>query len=176
MVDVGRKPPTARRAVAAGFVRMSPEALEALAGQRLPKGDALAAARLAGIQAAKRTADLIPLCHPLPLTHARVDLEVDRDRGGIAIRAEVGTVGPTGVEMEALTAVAGAALTLYDMAKALDRGMTIESIVLLEKEGGRSGRYARGETAPTSPGGRRAAGDDDSRARPRRAASRRARR
>lgn len=153
MVDVGDKPSTVRRAVATGFIRMNPEALKALAGRRLPKGDALAAARLAGIQAAKRTAEMIPLCHPLPLTHARVDLEVDRDRGGISIRTEVRTVGPTGVEMEALTAVAGAALTLYDMAKALDRGMTIEAIALLEKEGGRSGRCVRKEVAPAARSG-----------------------
>jgi cyclic pyranopterin phosphate synthase len=143
MVDVGEKPPTARRAVASGFVRMSREALDALQSDRLAKGDALAAARLAGIQAAKRTSDWIPLCHPLYLTHARVDVTVDVDRGGVAIEAEVRTVGPTGVEMEALTAVAGAALTLYDMVKALDRGVVIENVLLLEKDGGRSGAWRR---------------------------------
>lgn len=143
MVDVGGKPATDRRAVAEGFVRISAELLDALVADRLAKGDALAVARLAGIQAAKRTADLIPLCHPLPITHARVDLEIDRRRGGVRIEAEVRTTGPTGVEMEALTAVTGAALALYDMGKALDRGMVIESILLLKKEGGRSGRYVR---------------------------------
>lgn len=143
MVDVGGKPATARRAVAGGFVRLAAEALEALAAGSLAKGDALAAARLAGIQAAKKTSDLIPLCHPLPLTHLAVELTIDRPAGGIRIRAEARTTGPTGVEMEALTAVAGAALTLYDMAKAIDRGIVIEEIALLEKEGGRSGRWTR---------------------------------
>jgi cyclic pyranopterin monophosphate synthase len=143
MVDVGEKPPTARRALATGFVRMSREALEALVDDRLAKGDALATARIAGIQAAKRTSEWIPLCHPLSLTHARVDLTVQVDLGGVSIEAEVRTVGPTGVEMEALTAVAGAALTLYDMVKALDRAVAIENIVLSEKEGGRSGPWRR---------------------------------
>lgn len=149
MVDVGQKPATARRARAGGFVRLSVEALDAVAGGRLAKGDALAAARLAGIMAAKRTAEIVPLCHPLPLTHLAVLLTVDRARGGIAIEAEARTSGPTGVEMEALTAVAGAALTLYDMAKALDRGIVIEAIQLLEKEGGRSGAWRR-EAAPAA--------------------------
>lgn len=150
MVDVGAKPATARRARAGGFVRLSPEALAALTEGRLAKGDALAAARLAGIMAAKRTAEIIPLCHPLPLTHLAVVLTVDTPRGGIAIEAEARTNGPTGVEMEALTAVAGAALTLYDMAKAIDRGIVIESIQLLEKEGGRSGAWRR-DALPAAP-------------------------
>jgi cyclic pyranopterin phosphate synthase len=112
-----------------------------MAGGRLPKGDAMAAARLAGIQAAKRTSEWIPLCHPLPVAHVHVDLEIDGPREGIWIRAEVKTIASTGVEMEALTAVSAAALTLYDMAKAVNKGITIESIQLLEKEGGRSGHY-----------------------------------
>lgn len=147
MVDVGGKPATARRALAGGFVRLGAEALEALAAGTLAKGDALAVARIAGIQAAKRTAEWIPLCHPLALTHVSIELTIDRPAGGIRIRAEVRTTGPTGVEMEALTAVAGAALTIYDMAKAIDRGIVIEEIALLEKEGGRSGRYTRDSPA-----------------------------
>lgn len=143
MVDVGAKPATARRAVARGFIRMNAVARKALAENRLAKGDALAVARVAGIQAAKRTADWIPLCHPLPLTHVRVELTLDARRGGVAIEAETATLAPTGVEMEALTAVAGAALTLYDMVKALDREMSIEAIELVLKEGGRSGKFAR---------------------------------
>jgi cyclic pyranopterin phosphate synthase len=143
MVDVGGKSATERRAVARGFVRMNADALAALAQDRLAKGDALAVARIAGIQAAKRTPEWIPLCHPLALTHVRVDLALDAARGGVGIEAAVATTGPTGVEMEALTAVAGAALTLYDMAKAIDRGMTIEAIELVSKVGGRSGPYER---------------------------------
>jgi cyclic pyranopterin monophosphate synthase len=145
MVDVGAKPATARRARAGAFVRMNREALDALSEDRLAKGDALAAARLAGIQAAKRTSDWIPLCHPLPITHARVELSIEPEHGGVRIETEVATIAPTGVEMEALTAAAGAALTLYDMVKALDRSVTIEDLALLEKEGGRSGRYVRGK-------------------------------
>ena len=143
MVDVGDKTPTERRAVARGFVRMGREALDALAANRLAKGDALAVARVAGIQAAKRTAEWIPLSHPLPLTHVRVELELDPRRGGVAIEAEAATHAPTGVEMEAMTAVAGAALTLYDMTKGIDRGIVIETIELVRKEGGRSGRFVR---------------------------------
>lgn len=143
MVDVGEKAPTTRRAVASGFVRMSREALDALIGNRVAKGDALAVARVAGIQAAKRTSEWIPLCHPLSLTHVRVDVTIEDAAGGVAVEAEVRTVGPTGVEMEALTAVAGAALTLYDMVKALDRGVVIEKIRLEEKDGGRSGHWKR---------------------------------
>jgi cyclic pyranopterin phosphate synthase len=145
MVDVGGKPLTERRARAGAFVRLNAEALEALAADRLAKGDALATARIAGIQAAKRTADWIPLCHPLPITHARVDLVIDAEKGGVRIETEVATVAATGVEMEAMTAAAGAALTLYDMVKALDRGVVIEDLTLLEKKGGRSGHYVRGK-------------------------------
>ncbi len=139
MVDVGAKPSTRRTARARAFVKMRPEVLAEL--PRNPKGNPLEVARIAGIQAAKRTADLIPLCHPLPLTHAEVQAEV-RDEG-VAVTASAATVGPTGVEMEALTAAAVAALTVYDMCKALDKGMEIREIVLLEKTGGKSGAYFR---------------------------------
>jgi cyclic pyranopterin monophosphate synthase len=132
MVDVGGKPHQRRRAVAAGRVAMSPETAAAL--RSLPKGDALATAQVAGIMAAKRTADLIPLCHPLPLTS--IDVEVGVGEHGVEIVATVETTAQTGVEMEALTAVSIAALTVYDMAKAVDRDMTIEDVRLLEKSKG----------------------------------------
>jgi cyclic pyranopterin phosphate synthase len=141
MVDVSAKPETVREAVADGHVRMSAVALRAIRRKSIAKGDPIQTARLAGIQAAKRTSDIIPLCHPLPLTHVDVDIEPRAD--GYLIVARVGTVGRTGVEMEALTAVAGAALTLYDMVKAVDRAMTIGPIRLREKRGGRSGVYVR---------------------------------
>lgn len=142
MVDVSRKPPTARTARASAFVRLSRKVLLALPSN--PKGDPLEVARLAGIQAAKRTADLIPLCHPLPLSHVDVDFKTRRD--GIEITTSARTTGPTGVEMEALTAAAVAALTIYDMTKALDKAITIESLQLLEKTGGKSGHFLRPET------------------------------
>ena len=129
MVDVGDKPLSRRRAVARGRVRMAPATAERL--RALPKGDALAVARIAGIQAAKRTSELIPLCHPLALTVVEVSLEVDGD--GVAIEAAAETTGQTGVEMEALTAVAVAGLTVYDMAKAIDKAMQIDEIVLVSK-------------------------------------------
>ena len=129
MVDVGDKPLSRRRAVARGRVRMAPATAERL--RALPKGDALAVARIAGIQAAKRTSELIPLCHPLPLTVVEVSLEVDDD--GVAIEAAAETTAQTGVEMEALTAVAVAGLTVYDMAKAIDKAMQIDEIVLVSK-------------------------------------------
>ena len=129
MVDVGDKPLSRRRAVARGRVRMAPATAERL--RALPKGDALAVARIAGIQAAKRTSELIPLCHPLPLTVVEVSLEVDGD--GVAIEAAAETTAQTGVEMEALTAVAVAGLTVYDMAKAIDKAMQIDEIVLVSK-------------------------------------------
>jgi cyclic pyranopterin monophosphate synthase len=151
MVDVGSKEDTERRAVAEGFVHMAQATLVALSSNTLAKGDALATARVAGILAAKKTADWIPLCHPLRLTHAQVDLELEPARRRVRIRAEVRTVGPTGVEMEALTAVTGAALALYDMSKAIDKNMTIDGIVLLEKEGGRSGRFVRGDSPRSAP-------------------------
>jgi cyclic pyranopterin monophosphate synthase len=132
MVDVGGKPHERRRAVASGRVAMSPETATEL--RSLPKGDALATAQLAGIMAAKRTSELVPLCHPLPLTSIDVELEVGE--GGVQIVATVETTAQTGVEMEALTAVSVAALTVYDMAKAVDRDMTIEDVRLLEKTKG----------------------------------------
>jgi cyclic pyranopterin phosphate synthase len=143
MVDVGSKPATPRLAIAEGYIHMAPETLKDLAGNSLKKGDALATSRIAGIQAAKRTSEWIPLCHPIALTHARVDLTMEPARNRVRIEAEVGTNGPTGVEMEALTAVAGAALALYDMLKAADRNLRIDGISLVEKKGGRSGHYIR---------------------------------
>jgi cyclic pyranopterin monophosphate synthase len=141
MVDVGDKPVTAREAVARGTVTMSPMARRLIRTGAIKKGDPVQAARLAGILAAKRTSDLIPLCHPLPLTH--VGVEISPTRGGYVIEARVRTSAQTGVEMEALTAVAVAALTLYDMVKAVDKAMVIGDIVLLEKRGGKSGEYRR---------------------------------
>jgi cyclic pyranopterin phosphate synthase len=141
MVDVSGKPVTDRIAVAEGAVRMAPETLALITEGRAKKGDVLAVARLAGIMGAKKTADLIPLCHPLPITKVALDLTPDADLPGIRIAATVRTSGQTGVEMEALTAVSTAALTLYDMVKAADRAMTIEGIRLRLKDGGKSGRY-----------------------------------
>jgi len=141
MVDVGAKPETTREAVAAGEIRMSAAALRAIRTRAVKKGDPLQTARLAGIMAAKRTADFIPLCHPLPLTH--VDVELSELPLGYRITARVGTVGRTGVEMEALAAVSVAALTLYDMLKAIDRTMVIGKIRVMEKRGGRTGSYKR---------------------------------
>ena len=129
MVDVGGKPLSRRRAVARGRVRMAAETASRL--RSLPKGDALAVARIAGIQAAKRTSELVPLCHPLPLTHVEVELVIDAD--GVVIEAAVETTAQTGVEMEALTAVSIAGLTVYDMAKAVDKGMRIDDVVLVSK-------------------------------------------
>jgi cyclic pyranopterin monophosphate synthase len=143
MVDVGGKAVTRRRAVARGEVALGAEAWRALMEGSLPKGDALAAARLAGIQAAKKTADLIPLCHPLPITKVAVELSPVRSRRVIRITAEVHCDGKTGVEMEALTAVAVAALTLYDMVKAVDKSLRIGPIELVEKSGGKSGTWKR---------------------------------
>jgi cyclic pyranopterin phosphate synthase len=141
MVDVSDKPSTAREAIAAGLVRMTARTRElALSGQG-KKGDVRAAAEIAGVMAAKRTADLIPLCHPLALSKVEVAVEPADD--GLAVTARVKTTGPTGVEMEALTAVAVACLTLYDMLKAAERGMTIEAVRLIEKTGGASGEWRR---------------------------------
>lgn len=139
MVDVGSKPDTERVAVARGQVMMQPETLALIQQGDIKKGDVLGTARLAGVMAAKRTSDLIPLCHPLQLTHVEVELQADESLPGIRIEASARTVGKTGVEMEALTAVSVAALTIYDMAKAVDRSMHIESVRLVEKHGGRSG-------------------------------------
>jgi cyclic pyranopterin phosphate synthase len=141
MVDVSAKPETHRIAVAEAVVRMSAAAVRAIRRKAVAKGDPLQAARIAGIAAAKRTADLIPLCHPLPLSW--VDVELKPRASGYVVRATVGTVGRTGVEMEALVAASAAALTLYDMLKAVDRAMVIGPIRLMEKHGGRSGTYRR---------------------------------
>lgn len=141
MVDVGDKPETHRVAVASGLVRMAPETATVIREGSAGKGDVLGIARVAGIMATKRTADLIPLCHPLPVTHVEVDLETGDDH--VSITARVETHGKTGVEMEALTAVSAAALTVYDMTKAIDRGMVIERIQLESKTGGRSGHWRR---------------------------------
>jgi len=141
MVDVSDKPSTVRDATAAGEIRMSPVAIKAIRDRAVKKGDPLQTARLAGIMAAKRTSDLIPLCHPLAVT--MVDVTLTPRRWGYAISATVRTTGPTGVEMEALTAVSVAALTLYDMLKAVDRAMEIGKIRVTAKSGGRSGTFAR---------------------------------
>jgi len=141
MVDTGNKVSTSRRAVASARVLMTRETVTALRQHRTPKGDPLEAARLAGIMAAKRTADLIPLCHPLPLTHVEVQASVEDY--GVSLQAEVSTNAQTGVEMEALTAVSIAALTVYDMCKALEKGMAITDIRLESKTGGKSGDYSR---------------------------------
>ena len=141
MVDVGAKPVTDREAVARGAISMSAVARKQIRAGAVKKGDPLQAARLAGIMAAKKTSELIPLCHPLVLTHMSVDLTPTRT--GYTIEARVRTSGQTGVEMEALTAVSVAALTLYDMVKAVDKTMTISGVELVEKKGGRSGHYVR---------------------------------
>jgi len=141
MVDVSGKPATARRAVAQGSVVMRPETLALVVEGRAKKGDVLAVARLAGIMAAKRTSDLIPLCHPLPISSVSLDLVADPALPGVNIRAEVTTTGQTGVEMEALTAVSVAALTVYDMLKAVERSMEITGIKVAHKSGGASGIY-----------------------------------
>ena len=144
MVDVSQKPDTERVARATGLIRMQPETLEAIRGNSLAKGDVLTVARIAGVLAAKHTSDLIPLCHPLPLTDVQVVLTPDDAIPGLHCEATARTVGKTGVEMEAITAVAIALVTVYDMAKAIDRGMSISDIRLLEKAGGRSGHWRPG--------------------------------
>ncbi len=144
MVDVSEKTPTHRTARARAFVRMKPAVLKALPHN--PKGDPLEVARIAGIMAAKRTHELIPLCHPLPLSHAGIELKLRRD--GVLIESSVATTANTGVEMEALTAASIAALTIYDMTKALDKSITIEEVHLVEKTGGKSGAFRRAEKAP----------------------------
>jgi cyclic pyranopterin phosphate synthase len=151
MVDVGEKPETERVAVASGRVRMARETIELIRTGRAAKGDVLAVAQIAAVMGAKKTADLIPMCHPLMLT--RIDVTFDLGEEDVRVEATVATRGRTGVEMEALTAVATATLTIYDMLKAVDRGMTIEEIRLESKEGGRSGRWSRGAAiAETVPG------------------------
>ena len=148
MVDVGRKAETVRRAIASGAIRMQPATLELIRNGNAKKGDVLGVARIAAIQAAKRTSDLIPLCHPLALTKVGAEFEIGAAEPVVTLTVTVETVGRTGVEMEALTAVSVGLLTVYDMVKAVDRGMVIEDVRLEEKEGGKSGRFVRagGET------------------------------
>jgi cyclic pyranopterin phosphate synthase len=141
MVDVSEKAHTDRIAVAEGHVKMAPETLDLITEGRAKKGDVLSVARLAGIMGAKKTSELIPLCHPLPITKVALELTADPARPGIRVEATVKTSGQTGVEMEALTAVATACLTIYDMVKAVEKGMVIEDIRLVLKDGGKSGRY-----------------------------------
>ena len=141
MVDVGDKSDTKRTAVTGGRIFMQPETLERIMDARVKKGNVLEAARIAGVMAAKKTSDLIPMCHPLNITHARIDFEFDTKSSCIDIEAEVSLTGKTGVEMEALTAVSVAALTIYDMCKSYDKGMRISDIYLKMKSGGKSGTY-----------------------------------
>jgi len=148
MVDVSEKEPTRRTAVATGFVRMAPATLALVRGGAIKKGDAVAVARIAGIMAAKRTHELIPLCHPLPLQSVTVEIEPDDGLPGLVVTATARVDGKTGVEMEALTAVSVACLTIYDMAKAVDRGMEIGGVRLLAKEGGRSGTWTAPAESP----------------------------
>jgi cyclic pyranopterin monophosphate synthase len=164
MVDVSNKPVTARRAVAEAMVTMSDETLSLVIDGGGPKGDVLGVAELAGVMGAKRTSELIPLCHPLPLTDLQVTITPDRASSGLRIRAEAATTGQTGVEMEAMTAVSIAALTVYDMVKGVERGVTIGGVRLLAKSGGKSGDWVRTERdaapggAPARRPGARAAG------------------
>jgi len=151
MVDVSEKPATTRIATAEGRIVMTRETLDLIERGDARKGDVVGTARLAGIMAAKRTSDLIPLCHPLPLSKVTVDIHASEQLPGLVVRAEARVTGPTGVEMEALTAVSIACLTIYDMAKAVDRGMRIEGIRLVSKSGGRSGDWH----APTEPSARK---------------------
>jgi cyclic pyranopterin phosphate synthase len=144
MVDVGAKPDSERFARAAGSIRMRRETLEAIRANAIAKGDVLTVAKVAGILAAKRTAELIPLCHPLPLSDVQVSIAADESLPGLRVEATVKTTGKTGVEMEAITAVSVTLITVYDMAKALDKAMLIGDICLLEKFGGRSGHWTRG--------------------------------
>jgi len=145
MVDVGEKEPTSRTAVAEGVIRMRRETVEAIETHRTPKGDVLQISEIAGIMMGKRTGELIPLCHPLPLHSLEVRLDLDPSLPGVRATATARVHGRTGVEMEALTAVTGALLTVYDMCKAVDRGMTIEGVRLLSKQGGKSGTWTAGE-------------------------------
>jgi cyclic pyranopterin phosphate synthase len=148
MVDVSAKPETAREARAQAVLRMRPATLAAIRRGGVAKGDVLGVARLAGIMAAKRTAELIPLCHPLRLTGIDVHFALDRARSAVRVETAVRTVDKTGVEMEALTAAAGAGLAIYDMVKAIDRGMRLTDLCLLEKSGGRTGHWVRGRRGP----------------------------
>jgi cyclic pyranopterin phosphate synthase len=152
MVDVSDKPATARRAVAEAFVSLGAETLSLVIDGGAAKGDVLGVAELAGVMGGKRTAELIPLCHPIALTDLVVSITPDRAAGGLRIRAEAATTGPTGVEMEALTAATVAALTVYDMVKGVERGVEIGSVRLVSKSGGRSGDWRRDAEAASGPG------------------------
>lgn len=152
MVDVSEKPATVRRAVAEAFVTLEQETLTAIIDGQMTKGDVLTVAEMAGVMAAKRTAELIPLCHPIALTDLVVEITPERTTGGVRVRATAATVGPTGVEMEAMTAASVAALTVYDMVKGVDRSAAIRDVQLLEKSGGRSGDWHRAAAGPGSPG------------------------
>jgi cyclic pyranopterin monophosphate synthase len=143
MVDVTEKPSTQRKAIARGSVHMKPATLKLILDKKMPKGDVLCVARIAGISAAKKTGDLIPMCHPLNITAVNINIITDSSKSKIDMEAEVKVTGQTGVEMEALTAVSVAALTIYDMCKAVDKEMVISDIMLIEKQGGRSGLYKR---------------------------------
>ena len=143
MVDVSEKAATMREAVARGFVSMKPDTVQLILDKNIPKGDVIATARIAGIMAAKKTGELIPMCHPLNLTSVAVEITVEEEKSRVRIEARAKTVGQTGVEMEALTAVSVAALTIYDMCKAVDKEMSISGIVLVEKRGGKSGEFRR---------------------------------
>ena len=145
MVDVGAKPITQRTAITEGYIVMHPETLKMILAGEHKKGDVLAIARIAGIMASKKTADLIPLCHPLPITHVEINLSAETEKNRIRCQTMVKTNGQTGVEIEALCATQIALLTIYDMCKAMDRGMVIQSVQLLEKDGGKSGRWHRNE-------------------------------
>jgi cyclic pyranopterin phosphate synthase len=149
MIDVGAKPKTERVAVASGFITMSAATVQRIRAGEVEKGDVLAAARLAGVMAAKKTPDLVPLCHPIALSG--VDVTVEPGPRGVAVSATVRTVDRTGVEMEALTAVSAACLTIYDMLKRYEKGMSIERVELMEKQGGRSGHWTRAAGAPADP-------------------------
>ena len=144
MIDVGGKPPTSREAVARAVVRMKPETLARLIAGDLPKGDPLPAARIAAVMAAKRTAELIPLCHPIPITFAGAEFSLDREQGELTLETTVRTLAPTGAEMEALTGAAIGALTIYDMCKAVEPGMEVVSLHLVRKSGGKSGEWRKG--------------------------------
>lgn len=143
MVDISAKPPTQREAVASGAVYMRPETLRLIKDRQISKGDVLGVARVAGIMAAKKTPDLIPMCHPLNITSVNIDFDIDEKESKIDIKTTVRIVGQTGVEMEALTAASVAALTIYDMCKAVDKEMIISDIMLLEKRGGKSGEWSK---------------------------------
>ena len=145
MVDIGAKADTQRTAVTEGFIEMNADTLQRITAGDNKKGDVLGIARIAGIMASKKTAELVPLCHPLPISHVEIQLDIDKQHSRVRCQTTVSTSGKTGVEMEALNATQVALLTIYDMCKAVDRGMTIQGVRLLEKQGGKSGHWLRGD-------------------------------